>query len=48
MNGIRTTSNEREILYKTSLDPMAIFSTYNDACGSVADFTQAIDFGPFR
>ena len=44
---LRVPQEFRDNLYKDCLSPESIHEIYHDSCNHIADWTQAIDFGPY-
>jgi hypothetical protein len=47
MISLRTTLEQQHMLYQSALSSQNVTSVYFDACRTVQDWTQAIDYGPF-
>lgn len=47
MINLRTSLEQRDMLYQSALSSQNVTSVYFDACRTVQDWTQAIDYGPY-
>ena len=44
---LRVPQDYKEGLYRSCLSPLSIHETFHESCANIADWTQAIDYGPY-